>query len=286
MGGIFLNNMQENWFTHSKNSLIYQNLRSTSEKKAFLTSLLPTYKLSATHLIKYKKCSNSFLFECLLKIKTPPNAAMLKGTIAHNLLDWIFKSQKNNQVFPTVEMVEHQFLIILQKEQLKNNLQLTTEEIDELQKLIIKYYNSNKYSWNTIAITEFYILKHIWNAVPLTGFIDKIEFNGRNVNLVDYKTGNIELALQKTEKGNDYWLQLVFYAILLEDFKPNWKVDSVELCMISEQNNTFLNKKIQLSSQDKAEVKEEITSNFDLISNLKFDGCQQENCYWCTNQLI
>lgn len=56
--------------------------------------------------------------------------------------------------------------------------------------------------------------------VPIKGKIDKLEFNGKYVNVVDYKSGNFENAKDKMMRpedknpnGGDYWRQAVFYKI-------------------------------------------------------------------------
>lgn len=61
----------------------------------------------------------------------------------------------------------------------------------------------------------------VYNGVPLKGKLDKLEFNGKEVNVVDYKSGNIDNAIpkmkaphEKDPNGGDYWRQAVFYKIL------------------------------------------------------------------------
>ncbi len=82
------------------------------------------------------------------------------------------------------------------------------------------------------------------NGVPPQRKIDKLEFNGNEVNVVDYKTGDYEKTKNRasasstgltsaTQDGGDYWRQAVFYKILLDNYKQkNWQVVSTEFDFI------------------------------------------------------
>ena len=63
---------------------------------------------------------------------------------------------------------------------------------------------------------------------PSMASLMKLEFTGKLVNVVDYKTGKYENAIKKlvspNEKepnGGDYWRQAVFYKILLDNDTTN-----------------------------------------------------------------
>ena len=74
----------------------------------------------------------------------------------------------------------------------------------------------------------------------MKGKLDKLEFDGKSVNVVDYKTGDIEKAKKKLNppqeedpNGGDYWRQAVFYKILVDNYEQkNWKVVSTEFDFI------------------------------------------------------
>jgi len=71
-------------------------------------------------------------------------------------------------------------------------------------------------------------------GVPLKGKLDKIEFDGKSVNVVDYKTGDIDKARPKIKpphdkdpNGGDYWRQAVFYKILIDNYpSKDWEAIS------------------------------------------------------------
>ena len=77
-------------------------------------------------------------------------------------------------------------------------------------------------------------------GIPLKGKLDKLEFDGKAVNVVDYKTGNVDNAKEKIKgpndkqpDGGDYWRQAVFYKILVDNYEAkDWKVVSTEFDFI------------------------------------------------------
>ena len=54
-------------------------------------------------------------------------------------------------------------------------------------------------AWNKIVAVERNISNVVVNGVPLKGKIDKLEFNGKEVNVVDYKTGDVNSEYHKTK---------------------------------------------------------------------------------------
>jgi DNA helicase-2/ATP-dependent DNA helicase PcrA len=87
--------------------------------------------------------------------------------------------------------------------------------------------------------------------VPLRGKLDKLEFDGRSVNVVDYKTGDPDKAKFKLQSpsdkdpvGGDYWRQAVFYKILVENYeKKGWRVVSTEFDFIEPDKKKDLQKR-------------------------------------------
>ena len=65
------------------------------------------------------------------------------------------------------------------------------------------------HEWNKVVTTEYRISNVLLQGIPLKGAIDKIEFNGKQVVVIDYKTGSVENAKEnvvrnKCEKINVY----------------------------------------------------------------------------------
>ena len=129
------------------------------------------------------------------------------------------------------------------------------------------------------------------NEIPLKGKLDKLEFNGKKVNVVDYKTGNVEKALDKLmppheaqPHGGDYWRQAVFYKILVDNYAGGkWQAESSEFDFIEpNQNKTFQKVKLMISPADIATVTHQITDVWNKIQQREFyTGCGKPKCSWC-----
>ncbi len=62
-----------------------------------------------------------------------------------------------------------------------------------------------------------------FKEVPISGQLDRIDFLGDQITVIDYKTGNssgakskVKAPAAKNPDGTDYWRQMIFYAILLD----------------------------------------------------------------------
>jgi DNA helicase-2/ATP-dependent DNA helicase PcrA len=165
--------------------------------------------------------------------------------------------------------------------------------------ILRNYYEKKVATLNKIAKPEV-MLKHIVvNGVPLKGKLDKLEFDGNDVNVVDYKTGDPDKAMEKLKgpnaknpNGGDYWRQAVFYKILVDNYEQkDWKVISTEFDFIEPDNKkTYRKEKIVITPADIDIVKEQIQTTWEKIQNREFYvGCGKETCHWCefvkTNEL-
>jgi DNA helicase-2/ATP-dependent DNA helicase PcrA len=153
------------------------------------------------------------------------------------------------------------------------------------------YFNAYINEWNKVVVIERTIKNVIVNGVPLKGKLDKLEFNGKMVNVVDYKTGDVEKAKDKllgpNEKqpdGGDYWRQAVFYKILVDNYDQKaWQVISSEFDFVEPDNKkNYRKEKITITDADIATVKNQITTVWQKIQNHEFyTGCGKEECHWC-----
>jgi DNA helicase-2/ATP-dependent DNA helicase PcrA len=129
------------------------------------------------------------------------------------------------------------------------------------------------------------------NGVPLKGKMDKLEFNGKEVNVVDYKTGDVEKARlklmppdEREPKGGDYWRQAVFYKILLDNYNQrSWRVISSEFDFVEpDKKKEYKKKKILITPEDITTVKQQITETWQKIQSRDFYiGCGKQDCHWC-----
>src|SRR5439155_12155867 len=144
---------------------------------------------------------------------------------------------------------------------------------------------------NKIVAVERNIRNVIVKGIPIKGKLDKLEFSGKEVNVVDYKTGDFEKATDKLKapdgkqpNGGDYWRQAVFYKILLDNYKEkDWKVVSTEFDFIEpDKKKEYRKVKIFIEPQDMETVTQQIVDVWKKIQSREFyTGCGKEDCHWC-----
>lgn len=270
-------------------------------EETLLRRILEHYSLSVSHLNTYLKCPVSFYYGTLLRIPVAKNAAMAFGSAVHFAMEHVFVKMKNNHdefVGPSTLVQDFEWYMRRHQDS------FTDEDFDrrmEYGRLILpQYYHKYVDTWNKVAIVERN-LKTVIDDIPINGKLDKLEFDGKSVNVVDYKTGKFENAKKKfypptedfkkeepthEEKyGGDYWRQGVFYKLLIdnEDTK-GWTVVSTEFDFIEpdRKTNEYYKQKIIINPEDLNIVRAQIKEAYRGIQNLEFKrGCNDSNCQWC-----
>ncbi len=282
-------------------SLEYALMQSREDKKAtvldkgFLDDLLKNYSLSVTHINQYLRCPISFYYENILRVPGAKNQAMGFGSAVHYTLRRLFEKMKEDeqQSFPSLDIFLKDFY-----SGLKQNAAFFTPLEYKLSKalgeqVLPEYYKHYFDNWNKICVVEYPVRNIQVEGVPINGFIDKIEFTGRDVNVVDYKTANpdgtsaksIYPPSDKEPMGGNYWRQIVFYKILLDHYPmKQWNMISGEIDYLekSKKDNAFKKSKIIVREQDIQFVKQQIKEVYHKVKTHQFtEGCGEEDCYWC-----
>jgi DNA helicase-2/ATP-dependent DNA helicase PcrA len=268
----------------------------------FVKDKLKNLKLSVTHVNKYLKCPLTYYYENVLQIPTARSPSMGFGNAIHYALDQLFKAMKasGKDTFPSKEEFYNYF-----KQGMKHSASHFTEaefanRLEYGSVLLPEFYDFYIHKWHKIVITEYRPSNVFIDKIPLSGALDKLEFYGKDsVNVVDYKTGkstNIKKKMQAPKPGadpetadfeavygGDYWRQIVFYKILLENDKSkNWNMTSGELDFIEKNSkNEFEKEKIVVNFEDYELVKAQIKLVYDGITGLNFQGCGKKDCKWC-----
>ena len=153
------------------------------------------------------------------------------------------------------------------------------------------YYDTYIFGFNKIVTIERNIRNVVVKDVPLKGKLDKLEFDGKAVNVVDYKTGDPDKALAKLKSphdkdpnGGDYWRQAVFYKILVDNYDAKgWKVVSTEFDFIEpDKKKSYRKTKLNITPADITAVTAQIADTWEKIQAHDFyTGCGKEDCHWC-----
>jgi DNA helicase II / ATP-dependent DNA helicase PcrA len=144
--------------------------------------------------------------------------------------------------------------------------------------------------WRRRAIVERRVDRVEIEGVPITGVIDKIEWldNGA-IRIVDYKTGAPDPKKttppdERQPYGGDYWRQLAFYKILLENARIY--PESVGKTAISwlepDKRGAFPVAEISFTGEEIHVMEQLIREVYGKIRNREFTvGCGKDDCDWC-----
>ena len=157
--------------------------------------------------------------------------------------------------------------------------------------VLSKYYEEKLEGVNKIVVIEYNLRNIQVDGIPLKGKLDKLEFEGKSVNVVDYKTGDPDKASAKLKPpddknpdGGDYWRQAVFYKLLVDNFEQKgWRVDSTEFDFIEpDKKKVYKKVKLKITPADLETLKQQIKTVWEKIHNKEFyTGCGKEDCHWC-----
>ena len=279
---------QSIYFMHNKAPEIAKS------EEDFIDPLLDKFVMNATALNAYLECPLKFYFNNLIRIPSVKNESMEFGSAVHYALQSLFeKMKKNGDAFPPPEVFVADFKWYIDR----NRENFTKESYDRAihygHKILPAYYDKNIDTWQKVVSVERNIQNVVVKNVPIKGKLDKLEFAGSDVNVVDYKTGKYKNAKPKLKSpnpakegdiGGDYWRQAVFYKILVDnDTNNNWKAVSTQFDFIEpDDDGEYFTEKIVISPNDIAIVTEQISDTWQKIQNKEFTkGCGKPDCDYC-----
>lgn len=275
-------------------------------KKELLDSRLERFTMSASALNKYLRCPVAFYYETVLQVPVAKNDAMAFGTAIHYALEKMFRKMTENpgRQFPLKEEVITDF----EKSMWRNEDAFTEIQYKRRKELghqiLNDYYDYYINSFNKVVAIEIMLANMEVAGVPVKGKLDKIEFNGSACTVVDYKTGNPEYSKKKellppndsNPDGGDYWRQMVFYKLLLDNHplarSNGWRMEAGMFDYVEKNDaGEYVRHLVPIADSDITTVKQQIGTAYSKIMNHEFDkGCEQEDCNWCqfvkTHKLI
>lgn len=275
----------------------------------FVDELLEKYSLSVTHLNNYLKCPTAFYFNNIIRVPAPLSEAMTFGSAVHHALEMLFKNMnaQTEKRFASVTQFVNDFKWYMRKNEEGFTPTAFKRRIEYGEQILTTYYEKYIHDWNKITSVERSYRNVVMNGVPLNGKLDKLEFEGNKVNVVDYKTGQFEKAKHKFdgpnldkleselhkqnaplfeyEFGGDYWRQAVFYKILMDnDATRNWEMVSAEFDFVEPDKKTgeYSKQKLWINPSDISIVTNQIAETYANIKAKKFEpGCGKSECDWC-----
>jgi len=261
--------------------------------KDLVARLLKTFAMSATALNKFIRCRLSFYFENLLRVPMARSATMGYGSAIHYSLEMYFKEMESD---PERKTPDPKLLTNFFEKGMKiYRSHFTQLEFDNLmtlgEKILKEYYDEYNHQWQTAkqTISEKNIKNTSVGEIPIKGKIDKVEIYDDHVKVIDYKTGTYKkdklAGMSDDEPGGDYWRQLVFYKLLVDnDPTLDWKMQSGTMDFVEKAKTKKKFDKIELpiSDEDKIAVTKQLEESWEAINNYEFEQfCDNEDCRWC-----
>jgi DNA helicase-2/ATP-dependent DNA helicase PcrA len=255
--------------------------------------------MNVTALNNYLKCPLEFYFRNLIRIPSPKNESTEFGSAVHKALEQLFRyMQDHDNHFPDIAFFLASFDTYMKRHRESFTREQFARRMEYGHIILPAYYEKYIRSWNKIVSIERPLGKITVGGVPAKGFLDKLEFDGKQVNVVDYKTGNPDNAIpkvkgpsEKSPLGGDYWRQAVFYKLLVDNSQLGWQVISTEFDFVEpDKKKEYRKMKVYVNPADEAIVTKQITDTWTKIQNHDFyTGCGKEDCHWCnfvkTNKL-
>lgn len=259
----------------------------------FISRMLEKFVMNVTALNNYLKCPLEFYYRNLVRIPSPKNEATEFGSAVHHALQRLFEKMKLHagEEFPSKEEMLSDFQWYMRRHREIFTRQAFARRMEYGLEVLSNYYDKYLRQWNKIVAVERNIRNVIVRGVPLKGKLDKLEFQGKEVNVVDYKTGDVDRAKEKLAppnskdpNGGDYWRQAVFYKILVDGYEQkDWKVVSTEFDFVEpDKKKEYRKAKIVITPEDITTVTQQIVSTWNSIQNREFyTGCGKPDCHWC-----
>ncbi|HYE53743.1 MAG TPA: ATP-dependent DNA helicase [Chitinophagaceae bacterium] len=260
-------------------------------EEEFITRLLDKFVMNVTALNNYLNCPLEFYFRSLIRIPSPKNEASEFGSAVHYALEHLFRRmQENHRQFPSKEAFVQFFTWYMHRHRENFTKEQFQRRMEYGQEILSNYYDKYIGTWNRIVVIERTIRNVTVEGVPLKGKLDKLEFDGKSANVVDYKTGDPDKAKAKlqrpTEKnpnGGDYWRQAVFYKILAESNERGWQIVSTEFDFVEpDKKKNYHKAKVEIQPSDIDIVRGQIKAVWQKIRERDFyTGCGSPDCHWC-----
>lgn len=271
-------------------------------EKDFVDGLLSKFVMNSTALNNYLKCPLGFYFNNLVRIPSAKNEYLEFGSSVHYALEQLFRKMLANEkdpgtktsgkpAFPELQEFVADFEWFMKKHRESFTKDQFNRRIEYGNEVLSNYYKKYIGSFHTIVSIEQNIKNIVVNGVPIKGKLDKMEFYGNKVKVVDYKTGDPDKAKEKLKgpyekqpAGGDYWRQAVFYKLLVDNFPTkDWKVEFAEFDFIEpNKKKEYIKQVVQIGPADIETVKQQITETWDKIQAHDFyTGCGNNDCHWC-----
>ncbi len=268
-------------------------------EKEIINKRLENFVLNVSALNKYIDCPVKFYYTNILSVPEGTNAKASFGSAIHAALEYAYKTliTNNNTFLPLADIVK-----VYKIEMFKSRITFTTQEYERMlpygEKVMEMLYQHELPKSNKIVKVEHRVDGINHKGIPLRGFADKLEFTGKNVSIVDYKTGKYDSDYAKkcrvtpmnakgeiVRPGGDYWRQGAFYHLIVSlDKKYDYTPINAKFMYVEPKAGTidFYEHTFVYTEKEIDLLKAQIEDSWQKIHNHEFtEGCKKEDCDWC-----
>ncbi|NBD73980.1 UvrD-helicase domain-containing protein [Patescibacteria group bacterium] len=194
--------------------------------RAYLRELFLEQGLSVTAYNTYLKDPWEYLFSSLLRVPQAPSKHLLFGNAVHGALRDVYERVREG------ESVDVPYALVRLRYHL-SRAPLSEEAFDESltkgEEALARYLAAHLSESPQVFATEFSVTGQLRIddalTIPLRGILDRVDLApSGGFSVVDYKTGapksrNHLLGKTKSPGAGDYYRQVTFYALLLEQYE-------------------------------------------------------------------
>lgn len=249
----------------------------------YLKDSLKDYVISPTHFNSYRNCPHCFFLNKVLKMPSVMDESNAYGNAIHKSLNLFLSKYRRKGSKPELDYLLEVFELELRKQfyntGFENYLEKGTTALKQFYEE--KINTMKETSLPEVNFSRFNIRI---NEIPVKGMVDRIDFmdDGSNkVDVIDYKTGNYNSTKLSVKGRGDYYIQLIFYKLLIENNpKHDWKVGTSNIIYVEPDNSGKLqkDKSFTIPDSDVEWLTNELTSVYNSIMNLEFSTKGKE-CY-------
>jgi len=240
-----------------------------TEFEAYLRKRLEIFSLSATALNRFLKDPEEFLQIDLLERPQAKESFFAYGNaIHHALAKWALQVKAGKPL--TTQQLLNAF-----KHHLETKEILTTAERSRLEHLgehVLNRYAKDRLNspYPVIDKVEFSLTARLGD-IPLKGKLDRIELDGPNsavATVIDFKTGKPQS--EKAIRDGDYFRQLVFYSLLMEQGQPLLRPRAYVLDFVGERADHPVFRSFAITEAEKASLRALVEAVWQKILALDF----------------
>lgn len=265
---------------------------------------LADFALSISSLNQFLNCPLAFYYERIVGVPRAATESSLFGEAIHHALARFFEKMRHSkkQEFGPADELARFFEIFMEHRRGRFSATGFDQKMAHGRAILTEFHFFEIKNLPKNSLVERKFDRIELDGIPLTGTIDRLDLkeNGTKIHLADYKTARPStenmrrLAAPNDENplGGDYWRQLVFYKILLENARSvaglpmKFTDGSVEsgsvIWLETGQKGGFSTKTIEFSMDSTDFVKNQIREVWDKIQRHEFaEGCGKSGCIWC-----